>query len=81
MRTVIKKWYQLNYPTDELGSEIREDITFKDLWTALKNNEEVYDLIYVHDSLVRERLFQELANIMDVDYNVVYDQWLNLEEA
>lgn len=74
---LIKEWYQQNHPTDELGSEIKEDITFNDLFRALENNKDVYAFINVCDSLVRERLFQELANIKKVDYNVVYNLWLN----
>jgi hypothetical protein len=36
----------------------------------------VYEALGVCDSLVRERVFGELAKIMNVDYDCIYEQWL-----
>lgn len=57
----IRDWYTKNYPTDELGKEIN-DITFEDLWNAI-NFDNIYDVIGVGDSLIRERLFEHLSEI------------------
>jgi hypothetical protein len=76
METKIKEWYVKEYPTDELGAEISEDITFEDLFVVLDTYKDVYEALNVFDSLVRERVFSKLAKIMNVDYNYVYEQWL-----
>jgi len=69
----IKNWYQNQFPTDEMGEEINPNLTFE---TLEKNVKEVYNLIWVHDSVIRERIFEELAKLKGVDYKVIYDQWL-----
>jgi hypothetical protein len=74
----VKDWYCAQYPTDELGEEIREDITFMDVFDCLDRYMDVYDCLGVWDSIVRERVFTKLAEIMEVDsdYDYVYDQWM-----
>ena len=72
----LKYWYLFNYPTDELGLEINENATFTGLLNELVNNRDVYDYFGVGDSLIRERLFEELANILDTSYDYVYDLWM-----
>ena len=72
----LKYWYLFNYPTDELGLEINEKATFTGLLNELVNDRNVYDYIGVGDSIIRERLFEELANILDTSYDYVYDLWL-----
>lgn len=73
----IKKWYQSEFPSDELGEEISNKATFKDLE---KDITKVYDIIEVSDSVIRERIFEELAKRMGVDYSVVYNKWLGNEK-
>ena len=77
MRDKIKNWYCAAYPTDDLGKEIPQDITFKDLFNALDHGEDVYELLGdAADSIIRERCFVRLSDIMDCDYSYIYDQWL-----
>jgi len=64
------------YPTDELSQEIDSNISFKMVFECLDNYGNIYDLIGVGDSLVRERIFEALAEIMNVKYDYIYDQWL-----
>ena len=73
----IKEFYIDNYPTDELGIELNEKATFAGLVTQLFGDMDVYDYIGVSDSLVRERLFTELANQLETSYDYVYNLWLN----
>jgi len=73
----IKDFYLNNYPTDELGIELNEKATFAGLVTILFGDMDVYDYIGVGDSLVRERLFSELANQLNTSYDYVYNLWLN----
>lgn len=68
----IKTWYCNTFPEDELGCDI-SDSTFFDLITDLPN---AYDVIGVGDSVVRERVFDELARICHVDYEDIYNKWL-----
>lgn len=70
----IQSWYLKEFSTDELGREINPKATFKGLFI---NVQQVYDYLKVYDSLVRERVFSELAKRMNVDYSVVYNKWLN----
>lgn len=70
----IQSWYLREFSTDDLGQEINPKATFKDLFI---NVQQVYDYLNVYDSLVRERVFSELAKRMNVDYSVVYNKWLN----
>jgi hypothetical protein len=70
----IKNWYESEFTTDELGKEINPNATFEELKDNLPN---VYDYLDLEDSIVRERVFTELAEIMNVDYDLIYHKWLN----
>ena len=72
----IREFYLEAFPTDELGIEINPKATFEGLFRVLDNYGDVYEYIGVGDSLIRERCFEKLAEIMGVDYNEIYDQWL-----
>lgn len=73
----IKEFYLNEYPTDELGIELNDTITFAGLVTELFGGNDVYEYIGVYDSLVRERLFSELAKQLNTSYDYVYNLWLN----
>ena len=73
----IKQFYLETYPTDDMGNDIKNDATFVGLVTQLFGNGDVYDYIGVYDSLVRERLFTELAKQLKTSYDYVYNLWLN----
>lgn len=72
----IKEWYKVTYPDDDLGEELYQGISWSDLWEHLSKGDDIYDVIGVGDSVVRERLFEELADSMKVHYDVVYYTWL-----
>ena len=72
----IKKFYLENYPSDELGVEINENATFVGLLHILHTKRDVYDFLGAHDSVVRERVFQELANQLRLSYTTIYEMWL-----
>ena len=72
----IKDWYKKNFSDDELGDEIDDRATFGTLYSYLKNNKEVYDIL-ANDSIVRERCFKKLSKILNVDYDNIYYMWLN----
>lgn len=76
MELEIKKWYLENYANDTLGKELKDNVTFNDLFYALDRYKDIYETLGDIDSLVRERVFEKLAEIMQVDYDYIYDQWL-----
>ena len=71
----IKDWYVETFPTDELGPEIC-DITFSELVESMNRGEDIYQTIGVGDSIVRERIFDRIATILQVDYDAIYNKWL-----
>jgi hypothetical protein len=73
----IKEFYLENYSSDELGNEIDENATFVGLLWTLQSKGDVYEFIGVVDSIIRERLFEELAKQLRVSYNTIYNLWLN----
>lgn len=73
----IKDWYLENYSDDDLEQELKYNLTFYDLFDALENCEDIYRLIGVSDSLIRERLLEKLSEIMKSDYDEIYNQWMS----
>ncbi len=72
----IREFYLETYPTDELGFELNETPTFPGLLNQLIIGGDVYNYIGVGDSIIRERLFEKLAESMEVSYDYVYNLWL-----
>jgi hypothetical protein len=72
----IREFYLENYPTDDLGFELNETPTFAGLLNQLIVGGDVYRYIGVADSVIRERLFERLAEELEVSYDYVYDLWL-----
>lgn len=75
----IKDWYRQTYPKDDIYTEMRPYAKFIDVVNALDGGRDVYKTIFVNyvDSGVREEVFTHISEIMNVDYDVVYNQWLN----
>ena len=63
----IKNWYVKNYPTDELGEDINDTITFKGYWAMTSQGYNPYEVLGVEDSVVRERVDGKLSEILGVD--------------
>jgi len=59
---------------DDLGREINKDATIGGLIDCKLSGGSIYDYIGVNDSVVRERLFQYIADSVGSDY----DPWLTL---
>lgn len=75
-KTKVREWYIETYPHDTLAHSIAENLTFEDVFETLDRRKDVYKALGVGDSRIRENVFAELAAIMEVDYNYIYDQWL-----
>ena len=76
----IKEYYTSTYASDELGLEIDSTATFEGLFYALDSYKDVYEYIFGDsmkgDSVIRERVFEKLSQIMQCDYEYIYNQWL-----
>lgn len=75
-RLKIKNWYIKNYPTDDLGKEIDDNLSFWSLYTLMSQRYNVYSVLEVSDSIVRERVFEKLSEILGVEYDYIYKIWL-----
>lgn len=73
----LKEWYKEAYPDDDIYEEIIDTVTFQDVQDALDKGDNVYDVMGAHDSIVRERVFEKLSQLRNVDYDVIYNAWLN----
>lgn len=80
LKADMKDWYLAKYPDDQGARDMDWSGvgTFRDLFDALDLRRDVYDA-YPGDSLVRERLFSGLAEILGCDYDVIYKQWLGTD--
>lgn len=76
MNKNIKEWYTKSFKTDELGAELN-DVTFHELHKALHDGKDIYEIMGVGDSLIRERLFLELSELLQLDYENIYRLWLD----
>ena len=72
----IREFYLEAYPTDELGLELNETPTFAGLLNQSIVGGDVYRYIGVADSVIRERLFERLAEELEVSYDYVYGLWI-----
>ena len=73
----LREYYLTKYPADELGVELNETPTFTGLLNQLIVGGDVYKYIGVGDSIIRERLFEGLAEELNVKYDYVYELWIN----
>jgi len=80
-RINVRKWYMKTYPIDELGGEINQKLTLWDVYTYLSQGYDVYKVIGVSDSVIRERVFEKLSKVLDVDYDTIYNMFESVNEA
>lgn len=78
----IHDWYVANFPDDRMGQRIDPAVTFSQVMTYIITDEnsysdEVYIILGVSDSVIRERVFQELSDRTGISYAIIYNEWLN----
>lgn len=71
----IRKWYVKAYPTDDLGPELVGN--FAGALETMSKGGDIYDYMGMGDSLIRERLFTRLSEMLGLDYEHIYQLWLN----
>ena len=72
----VRDWYAVRFPDDPLGGLIAPDTTFAQTVESFHGGD-VYDRLGVGDSVVRERVFDELSARIGCGHDDVYDAWLN----
>ena len=73
----LRKWYVKTYPDDDLGKDLRTGITLKTIWELMNQNYDFYEIVGGDaDSVIRERVFEEIAKENSIEYSDVYDIWM-----
>jgi len=73
----VKEFYMNEYPTDELGARLHDETTFNDVLIGLAVGFDIYKVLGAGDSIIRERVFRKLAEILGRDYEFVYRMWIS----
>lgn len=82
LNETLKAFYVREYPDDDFGEFLDDKTTFDDLRVALIAGRDVYDLMgEADDSVVRERLFSELAKRLGVKYSLIYNMWVGAPKS
>ena len=81
MNRNVKIWYISEFPNDaEMGVTLNNLTTFQDVCHCLLTRGDVYLCIGGDaDTIVRERVFKKLAEILKRSYTFVYNLWLNID--
>lgn len=74
---LVRDWYMRAYPDDELGGQVAPSLTFSDALRAVPRSGDFYEVLGVGDSIMRERVFEELATRTGLPYDDIYERWLN----
>lgn len=75
LRSHVKKWYHECYPDDSLWKEIDPRVSFGDILQMMQEKKNIYPRI-ADDSVIRERVFWEIADLLHTDYDTVFTLWL-----
>lgn len=65
------------HKNDPLCEEVDPRITFRHVLITLLQEKNIYDVLGVDDSVIREYTFQALCDIVGCDYDFPYELWLN----
>lgn len=79
MNELVKEFYAKAYPTDDMVDDMNDNITFQQVLNELikGNGYNIYEIIGVGDSLIRERVLLRLSEIMNLEYEYIYELWLH----
>lgn len=80
LNSSIKNWYQSAYGFGAGAGYIRKNLQFKTVLEKMIKGEDFYQIVFTNgfaDSIIRERIFEKLAELSGKSYNKIYDIWLN----
>lgn len=69
----LKQWYIEQWERDNMKDKIDENLTPESMITGCILGMDIYQVIGVGDSLIRERLFDMVAHHYGVSYSEIYD--------
>jgi len=75
-QSTIQSWYLNTFLDDAEGVSLKRNITFAQAYNCLVSKEDFYEFIGIADTIIRERIFEKIAELYEIDYSVVYNQWL-----
>lgn len=61
LQSNVREWYLHTFPTDDLGKDIVADVAFSDLYG--RKSTEIYEILGIEDSVIRERVEDQLREI------------------
>lgn len=73
----VRGWYEARFPDDPCAVSIAPGLTFGEALDAVPLGSAFYDVLGAGDSLVRERVFEELSKRSGLAYDELYESWLN----
>ncbi len=77
----LRDAYKIYDPEEFQLDLIRNDITVEELWKRMQNGESVYVIASVDgegfDSVVREGIFNIIEQALNIEYDTIYNTWLN----
>jgi hypothetical protein len=74
MEQNVAIWYKQNYPDDiDMFDDINPNINFTHVLKYMLVGDFYNDVC--GDSVVRERIFEHLSIILNLDYDVIYNLW------
>lgn len=80
----LKELYMQEFPEEEaFFDDLNEKTTLYDVVVALNDGVDVYEVIFKDDhgdSVVRENVFNLISEALNIDYEDVYQCWINPEE-
>ena len=79
----VKEWYTEHFSSDYTGEKINDNITFYDVFDGMTEARDFYGLVFQDghgDSIVRERIFEKISQLLNVDYMLIYYLWLQEPE-
>lgn len=68
----VREWYCEQFESDPMGVKITDALSWYDLLEQMRKGRNIYSIIGVGDSIVRERIMGHLAKLLNVPYEVVY---------
>ncbi len=73
----VRTWLLRHFPEEKtMIRGFRTDVTFAEINKRMHGGEDFSEICNCSESIQREYIFEELANIYETDYGYWYDLWL-----
>ena len=77
LTAAVHQWYVSKYPDDDQAVGLRRGFTFMDVIDAINDGRDIYKVIGIGDSVIRERIMDEAAWRYEIDYSSIYNTWFD----